>query len=131
MPVPLTVWQQLCECPGAGKERSWKEDRDEPWPGAKQSRGKRRREWQEREEARKEAFEAARATADGKTRDEVRDLYVAELRTRGLDVPLGPLLEATVDTLTGHPARALFETGKGIASFIKQAWDLIQPKHDA
>src|SRR5258708_22190317 len=29
MPVPLTVWQQLCTCPGADEQRAWKDDPDE------------------------------------------------------------------------------------------------------
>ena len=45
-PVSLTVWQQLCACPGAEEQRAWKEDRDEPRPGVtKESREKTRREW--------------------------------------------------------------------------------------
>jgi hypothetical protein len=59
-PVTLTVWRQLCACPGAAVQRAWKADRDEPGPAAKESREKRQREWQERGEARQQAFHAAR-----------------------------------------------------------------------
>lgn len=45
--------------------------------------------------------------APGKTREEVRDLYIAELRARGQDVPDEPQLEANVDLLVGQPVRAL------------------------
>jgi len=53
--------------------------------------------------------ERARAAADGRTRDEVRDLYVAELRTRGLDVPPtqhGEWLGRSVHALLGELSKA-------------------------
>ena len=28
MPVPLTVWQQLCACPGAERQRGWNDATD-------------------------------------------------------------------------------------------------------
>jgi len=107
MPVPLPVWQQLCMCPGAEKQRAWKEDPDEPWPGAKEYREKEQRESHEGRESRKQATQAAREAAPGKTRDEVRDLYIAELRARGQKVPPEPFLRAEIDLLTGHPLRGL------------------------
>ena len=46
--------------------------------------------------------------ASGKTRDEIRDLYIAELRARGVEIPPEPLLlEADIDLLSGDP-RAWF-----------------------
>ena len=41
--------------------------------------------------------------AAGKTRDEIRDLYIAELRARGLETPPEPLLGAAIDMLSGDP----------------------------
>jgi hypothetical protein len=104
-PVPLTIWQQLCTCPGAARQRAWKEDADEPWPGAREQRDRDQREWQERRDARKEAFRAVRAAARGKTRSEIRDLYIAELRARGLDISPEPFLDAEIDVLTGNLLR--------------------------
>lgn len=106
-PVTLMVWQQLCACPGAAKQRAWTEDRDEPGPGATESRKQRQREWHERGEARKQAFQAARAAARGKSRDELRDRYITELRARGQEVPPEPFLEPEMDLLSGHPLRGL------------------------
>lgn len=117
-PVPLTVWQQLCACPGADKERAWEEDRDEPGPGAEESREKRRRDWQESSEARKQAFQAARESARGKTRDELRDLYIAELRARGRQVPSDPVVDLEIDLLTGHPLRGLGKIWKMARNFF-------------
>ena len=117
-PIALTVWQQLCACPGAQEQRAWKDDWDEPRPGVtKESREKTRREWRERDEARKQALRAVRGAARGKTRDELRDLYVAELRARGQEVPPEPFLEADIDFLTGHPLRGL-----------RRVWDM-RPEH--
>lgn len=58
-------------------------------------------------EARKDAFNAVRSTASGKTRDEIRDLYIAELRARGLEIPSEPLLAAYIDFLSGEPRTGL------------------------
>jgi hypothetical protein len=107
MPVPLTVWQQLCACPGAEKQRAWKEDPDEPWPGAREYRERQQRRSQERREAHRQAFRAARDAAPGKSRDEIKDLYIAELRAHGQEIPPEPILEADIDLLTGHPLRGL------------------------
>jgi hypothetical protein len=51
--------------------------------------------------ARKEAFEAARARAAGKSREQVTDLYKAELRTRGMEIPPKPILDAKVSPMAG------------------------------
>jgi hypothetical protein len=34
--VPLTAWQTLCACPGEKPQRAWKEDVEDPWPGAQE-----------------------------------------------------------------------------------------------
>jgi hypothetical protein len=112
MPVPLTVWQQLCACPGAEQQRASKEDPDEPWPGFSEYRESERRRSQERREARSQAFHAAREAAPGKSRDQMRDLYLAELRARGQEIPPEPFLEADIDLLTGHPLRGLQKVWK-------------------
>jgi hypothetical protein len=54
-------------------------------------------------EARREAFQAARRAAAGKSRDEIRDLYVAELRARGLEPPPEQFLAAIVEHIAGNP----------------------------
>jgi hypothetical protein len=53
-----------------------------------------------------------RQAAPGKSREEIKDRYVAELRARGQQVPPGPLLEAEIDALTGHPMRGLWKMWK-------------------
>jgi hypothetical protein len=103
--VSLTVWQALCECPGAEKQRAWKEDPDEPWPGAKEAWEREQRRSQERSEAYKQARQATHEVARGKSRDEVRDLFIAELQARDQEIPPELFLEAHIDLLTGHPLR--------------------------
>lgn len=110
--VSLIAWQQLCACPGGERYRAWKEDMKEPWPGAGEAWEKTRRETVLRRFARREAFRAAEAAAHGKTRAQVRDLYIAELRARDQEIPSGQFLEMQLDILTGHWLRALWKTGK-------------------
>jgi hypothetical protein len=107
MPVSLTVWQQLCACPGAEFERTWSENPEEPWPGAREHWERSQRESQEQREARGEAFRAASDAASGKTREQIRDVYLAELRARGQEIPDDHYLQADLDLLTGHPFRSL------------------------
>jgi hypothetical protein len=72
-------------------------------------------ESRQRSPAQDEAFNAARAvTAAGKTRDEIRDLYIAELRARGLEIPREPLLEAVIDMLSGDPRAGLGKVWKAM-----------------
>ncbi len=52
--------------------------------------------------ARREAFEAARAARAGKSREQIRELYVAGLRARGLIVPAGVVLDATADAIADN-----------------------------
>lgn len=98
-PVSRAIWVGLCDCPGTELaedrldeaqrkmpdfERRWREHQD-----------KRARERQEERAAR----EATRAAAAGKSRTQIREIYVAELRARGLTVPSDLVLDATVDAI--------------------------------
>jgi hypothetical protein len=96
----------LCECPGAAEQRAWQGPND-LWPGSSERWERSLRESQERREAKKQAEHAIRDAAYGKTRDELRDLYIAEFRARGLDLPPEISLEYELDMLTGHPLRAI------------------------
>jgi hypothetical protein len=100
--VSIRAWRESCACPGAEAERvrhdqagigspDFDFDFDEEWARSRQ-----------RSRSRREAFQAARAGAAGKTREEVIALYIAELRSRGLKIPEGKALDANVDALTGN-----------------------------
>ena len=120
--VPLAAWQELCECPGAAFQRTWKEDIDDPWPGAWEQRERKKRSEQERKQARHEAFLAASEAAPGKTRREVRERYLAELRARGALDPTydGDLLEAEVDLMMHHPLRGLARLARALHNITRE-----------
>ena len=108
-PVALPIWQQLCACPGGDRYRVWSEDAKEPWPGAGDAWERTRRQTVLRAGARREARRAVQAVATGKTRSQVRDIYLAELRARDQEAPPEPFLEIDLDFVTGHPLRALWK----------------------
>lgn len=65
--------------------------------------------------ARKEAYEAARARAAGKSREEIRGIYLAERRARGLNAPSDGILDAVVERImTGNPLPAARIAGEGL-----------------
>jgi hypothetical protein len=97
MPVLLTVGQARCTCPGAERLRAWTEDP---------------RALLEYHKASKQVFHPVRRAARGKSRDEVRDLYIAELRKRGQEVPPELFLEAHLDFLTGQEVRGFRKVWK-------------------
>ena len=125
--VTREVWQARCVCPGtdlaAGKldeaerdgqdfgdfERRWQERRERS-----------ARESQQRRAAKREAFTAARAAGAGKSRAQIREIYVAELRARGLSLPSDLVLDATADAIARnrekfsviYSARVLAELGR-------------------
>jgi len=103
--VPVTVWQRRCACPGLEHERTSQGDPGDFLPGWEEYRETYEFESRRRSQARKDAFNAARSASSGKTRDEIQDLYIAELRARGLEIPSEPFLAAAVDLLSGD-ARA-------------------------
>jgi hypothetical protein len=65
--------------------------------------------------ARKAAFDAARARAHGKDREQAREIYVDELRARGLTVPSEPVLNGIVEGITGSTLDAVRLLGKSLA----------------
>ena len=117
MAVPLETWGESCTCPGAEQERRNLEqdgvdppDFGEMWEDARR-----------RSRARKEAFQAASDRAVGKGRDEIREIFVAELKARGLKKPSNTVLDPVVDRISGNPlpaarlaAESLVQVSKGI-----------------
>jgi hypothetical protein len=112
--VPVRVWRQRCRCPGAEQARTTQGDLCELLPGFDEFRESFEREARQRSEARKDALLAARTAAPGKTRDEIRELFAAELRARGLKVPPDRLLEVAVDMITGEPRTGLGKLRKAV-----------------
>lgn len=68
----------------------------------------------------REAFQAAQARAAGKSRDEIREIYLGELNARDLTQPGDAVLNAVVDRISGNllpavrlAAESLAQVGKG------------------
>ncbi len=120
--VPPEVWRESCTCPGAEQERRRLDEAGVEFPSfAKMSQDARHRS-----RARREAFESARAQAAGKSRDEIREIFVAERKARGLRVPDEDLLEAVVARITGDPfpaarlaVKSLAQTGKALHELFR------------
>jgi hypothetical protein len=121
MTVPFKVWRESCTCPGAHAERH---RLDEAGLSDPPDFDELREEARRRSRARREAFEATRARSAGKSQEEIREMYVAELRARGLKVPGDPVLEAVADRITGNPLPAILLAGEGLARMGKALYDL-------
>jgi hypothetical protein len=97
--VPPKTWRELCTCPGAEEERRRLDEAGVEFPDF----GEIWEDTRRRSRARKEAFESARARGAGKNRDEIREIYLAELKARGLTAPGEDVLDATVARIAGNP----------------------------
>ena len=93
-------------------------DSDELWEKAKSDT-----------QMRSEAFRAAHDRAAGRSREEVRDIHMAELRSRGLAMPSESALDAAVERIMGDPlpsarlmGEGLIETGKLLHGIFKIFW---------
>jgi hypothetical protein len=78
-------------------------------------------------QARREAFDAAKAQAAGKTREQIRDLYMAELRARGLDMPPDQTLDAEVDAIAGYYRPAMRLMGQALRDLPKIVRGMFRP----
>lgn len=130
MAVPFKLWRDSCACPGANRIRQQMADTGTEPPSFREVR----EQQQHDSEARREAFQAARRAAAGKSRDEIRELYVAELRSRGLEPPTEPSLTATVEHIAGNPvpaarlaAHGFALLGKGLVELARLLRDINRP----
>jgi hypothetical protein len=123
--VPFKVWLNSCVCPGAERARQRFAEVGEP-PTFDTARERVERD----SKARRAAFEAARRATAGKSRAEIRELYVAELRSRGLEPPTEPFLAATVEHIAGNPVPTVRLVGRGMAGLGKGALALARLLRD-
>jgi hypothetical protein len=127
--VSRAIWDGLCTCPGAelAADALDQAQRDAPDFGDFARRSRERweksasaRDPMQRREAKREAFEATRAASPGRSRAQIREIYVAELHARGLTEPSGLVLDATADAIARnrdkftvlYSARVLAELGR-------------------
>jgi hypothetical protein len=114
--VPMKTWDTTCTCPGAQQERHRLTEAGIEIRDFAEIREDARRQ----SRARREAYEAARARAAGKSHDEIRDIYLAERRARDLNVPSDRVLDAVVERITtGNPLPAARIAGEGLVRMGK------------
>ena len=118
--VPRKAWYTSCTCPGADDERERLDDAGIEFPDFAELREKAKR----RSRAGHEAYEAARARSAGKTRDEIRDIYLSELNARGMKKPAEPILDAVVERIAGNPLPAVRLLGEIVGQIGKGLYDL-------
>ena len=128
--VPFKLWRDSCTCPGADRARQRMAATGREPPSFREIRERQR----QTDQARREAFQAARRAAAGKSRDEIRELYLAELRARGLPPPPEQALAATVEHIAGNPIPAarlavhgFAQLGKGAVALARLLRDLNRP----
>jgi hypothetical protein len=108
----VQAWRQSCSCPGAAAERARQDEAGEEFPDFREEMAK----YQRATQLRRKAAEAVRARAAGKSRKELKDLYTAELRSRGLKIPPEQILDANIDAITGNYLSAFRWLGRSVAS---------------
>ena len=111
MTVQPEAWRESCTCPGAEQERHRLDGAGVEFPDF----GKMWEDARRRSRARKGAFESARARAAGKSRDQIREIYLAELNARGLTAPGEDILDAVADRIGGNPLPAARLAAEGLA----------------
>lgn len=135
--VYRAMWDGLCDCPGAEQaaDRLDAAQRDAPdfgdfarqWRESRGENGRAGDPWQRRT-AKQQAFEAARAASAGQSRSQIREIYVAELRARGLTVPSDLVLDATADAIARnrdkftvvYSARVLAELSRDLRKLLSE-----------
>lgn len=115
--VSAQAWRESCTCPGAEAERIGHDHAGTEFPDIGELWARSR----QRSQSRREAFQAARASAVGKTREEIKALYITELRARGLEIPPEEVLDARVDALTGNYVPTIRLMGRSAANLERPA----------
>ena len=126
-----STWVGLCDCPGTelAEDRIEEAARHAPdFPDRERFLRERLEERAREGQLEREAREATRAAAAGKSREQIREIYVGELRARGLTVPSGLVLDATADAIARnrerfsavYSARLAAELGRGLWKLLSR-----------
>lgn len=94
-------------------------------PDFKESMAQARRQSQ----ARRDAFYETRAKAAGRSREEIRDVYESELRSRGLKIPSEDILDANLDAISGDYRSTIRLGGHALVDLTKLIGSIFHP-HD-
>jgi hypothetical protein len=135
--VTEATLRKSCTCPGSKNARMISQAgrmRNRPRAVAPQSFGETWNESRRTHAAREEAGAIVVTNAEGKTRAELRDLYVAELRRRDVRPPPQPFLDMQLDhalrnqgSVSMGYAEGLVVTARVGFSFAKNLWKHAQP----
>lgn len=113
--VPAQAWLESCTCPGAAAARArWEAsgfgaaDLGAGWARHRQ-----------RTQSVREAFNAVRAQSAHKSREEIMELYVAELSARNLEIPAPEVLDANIAALAGNPLPSVRLMGRAAVELVK------------
>jgi hypothetical protein len=98
----------------------------EEFPDFREERAK----YQRAAQLRREAVQAARARAAGRSRDEIKDLYITELRARGLKSPPDAVLDADVAAITGDYLPSARLLGHSLATVGELLGAILRPPAD-
>lgn len=120
--VPWKTWYSSCTCPGAERERRSMDDAGIEFPDF----GEAREEEQRRSRLAREALQATQARATGKSRAEIREIYLGERRARDLPIPAEPILDALVERINGNPLPAARVAGESLAGMGKELHKLFK-----
>jgi hypothetical protein len=98
----------------------------EEFPDFREERAK----YQRAVQLRREAVQAVRARAAGRSLDEIKELYKAELHGRGLKMPPEAVLDADVAAITGDYLPSARLLGQSIAILGKLLSGIFRPPPD-
>jgi hypothetical protein len=105
--VPKQTWRESCTCPGAEVKRVHIDQAV----------------------ALREAYQAARAGAAGMSREQIKELYKAELRARELDDPPDAYIDAQVSLIAGDVTSAMHGLGHSPGPLTKLLGTMFRPPH--
>ncbi len=106
-------WHDSCTCPGAEAERArWEQAgvdlTEDLWDLARQ-----------RQQARREAFTATKAQAAGKSHEQIKEIYLAELRARDQEIPSPEALDAKVAAISGNHIPSFLIASRATVDLVK------------
>lgn len=121
------AWRQSCTCPAAEAVRRMLDEAVKLPFGVRDFAEK----WAESRhefKSRREAFKAAQASAADQDREQLKDLYVAELRSRGRKIPADDALDAAIAAhMDSYPTGARF-VGREVLSLGKRLGSFRRPR---
>lgn len=121
------AWRQSCTCPGAEAIRGIR-DQLERQPVNLSDFREGWAKYRQESQSRREAFKAAQAGAAGMDREQLKDLYVSELRSRGLTIPHGEVLDVAIDAQMGDYPTGARLVGREVVNFGKLLGSFRHPR---